>query len=587
MRTSVAVLAAALLAAVPGFTQSPAQPVPYQILFDQDSDVSQAREGPKNTLYVTVRFRVEGGQVAPEVAKQYRILIKEDGRVVGDAGVPQPKPSEDLSAVLAMDISGSMNEYQRLDKAKAAANVFFKKLPEKAECGLILFNHTMETEIPPGRDRTALKDKVGNAKASGGTAYLDATARGIDLWLSGSKSKGRAVVVMTDGVDLNSRATLPEVINKARAAGVKVYTIGIGEPGKNDPVTTVLALDRSGSMLEPADDKDQILKIDALKEAAKRFIDIMRVKARATLLDFSDQVRSPEPFSGDKARLRQELEARISQKTASGETAFLDAAYTAVATLVAENPPGKKAVVVLTDGVDNSSRRRKEEVIARAKEAGIKIHMLGLGRPKEKDRPSELDETTMKAIADGTGGKYYRAGNQKKLLELFENLSIQLHDEGIDEDSLKELAAKTGGQYYPVKDADKLEFILGEVSKSVLQQSYTIKFPSWSQTDDGTLRKITLQLVRLADGAGDSGGATPTETVQGATGRVQVRFNPNFDVGRIAEVVSTKTGQTVVHGVIPAEMDFLVYLGMLGVLGVLLAVPPALRRLTRGAPGGG
>jgi VWFA-related protein len=560
MRTPVAILAAALLvAAVPVLAQ---QPVHYKLIFDPKRDVSQGEEGPDNTLYVTVRFKIEGGQVTPEIAKQYKILIKENGNRVGEVDVPQVKPSEDLSLVLAMDISYSMNELDRnkvprIKQARAAANLFFTKLPAKADCGLILFNHKREVEVPPGKDRGVLMDFVKKTEPRGGTAYLDATEAAIDLWLGQINAKGmaKAVVVMTDGVDLNSRVTLAQVIKKAKDAKVKVYTIGIGEPGKNDPVTTVLALDKSGSMKEPADDKDKILKIDALKSAAIRFTEIMRTNARATLLEFSDQVRIPDPFSPDKAKLRKDIEARISKAKAEGETAFIDAAYTAVATLAAENPAGIKAVVVLTDGVDNSSRRRKEEVIARAREAGIKIYMLGLGRP------GELDEATMKAIAEGTGGKYYHAGNQEKLMELFESLSIQLHDEGVNEDDLKQLAHQTGGQYYAAKDASKLQFILEEVSQSVLKNE-AIKFKSLFQTRDGTLRSVTLDLVRLVGGAGGGSGA------------------PRF------EVVQTAEAQTQVRGVVIPEMNYLLYLGMLGVLGVLLSLPPALRRLTRGANGG-
>jgi VWFA-related protein len=563
MRTSVAVLAAALLAAaVPLLAQQPGQnPAHYRIIFDPAGDVSWGREPPKNILYVTVRFKIEGGQVTPEVARQYKILVKENGNRVGEVDVPQVKPSEDLSLVLAMDISGSMNELdrnkvRRIQQARDAANVFFTKLPAKADCGLILFNHKREVEVPPGKDRGVLMDFVKKTEPRGGTAYLDAAEAAVDLWLGPIQSKNlaKAVVVMTDGVDLNSRTTLARVIKKAQDAKVKVYTIGIGEPGKNDPVTTVLALDKSGSMKEPADDKDKILKIDALKAAAIRFTEIMRTNARATLLEFSDQVRIPDPFSGDKGKLRKDLETRISKAKAEGETAFLDAAYTAVATLVAENPKGIKAVVVLTDGVDNSSRRRKEEVIARAKEAGIKIYMLGLGRP------GELDEATMKAIADGTGGKYYHAGNEEKLMELFESLSFRLHDEGVNEDELKQLAHQTGGQYYPAKDASKLQFILEQVSQSVLKNEM-IKFPSLFQADDGTVRNITLDLVRLSGGTGNGA--------------------PRF------EVVQREEALTQVRGVVVPEMHYLVYLGMLGVLGVLLALPPALRRLTRGANGGG
>ena len=66
----------------------------------------------------------------------------------------------------------------------------------------------------------------------------------------------RAVVLMTDGVDLNSKRTQKQVIERAKASHVPIYTIGIGEPGKNEPVTTVLVLDHSGSMAAKASDAD-------------------------------------------------------------------------------------------------------------------------------------------------------------------------------------------------------------------------------------------------------------------------------------------------------------------------------------------
>src|SRR5205823_3149816 len=98
-------------------------------------------------------------------------------------------------------------------------------------------NHKREVEVPPLKDRGVLMDFVKKTEPRGGTAYLDAAEAAIDLWLGPMKSKNvaKAVVVMTDGLDLNSRAKLADVIKKAKDAKVKVYTIGIGEPGKNDP----------------------------------------------------------------------------------------------------------------------------------------------------------------------------------------------------------------------------------------------------------------------------------------------------------------------------------------------------------------
>ncbi|MCC6417580.1 MAG: VWA domain-containing protein [Gemmataceae bacterium] len=542
MRALLAALAGALaLAAVPGLAQPPAK-VMYKLSFDPERHVTRevTNKDGKDVISVSVRFTLtQLGEASGAALKDYRILIKEEGRLVEEVAVPVPSVSDDLSVVLAMDVSGSMKDFGRIGQARAAANVFFTRLPPRADCGLILFDHEFKVIVPPTRDRALLHKHCQTTPPSGGTAYLDAAAHAVDM-LRTVQSHGKAVVVMTDGVDLNSRHSLQQVIRQARNAGVHVFTVGIGEPGKNDPVTTVLALDRSGSMLEPADAKDKKLKIDALKAAAARFVKIMRTKARSSVLEFSDEVMAPGPFTGDKDGLIKVIGAL----KAEGETAFLDAAYSAVAALEAEQPPGKRAVVVLTDGIDNSSRRRKEEVIRRAKEAKVPLHMLGLGRP------GELDEATMKEIAKATGGEYYHAVNEKALLQIFENLSIKLHDDGIDEESLKALASQTGGKYFAAKDIDRLEFILGEVSRTVQPKDYAITYPSPRQRADGTLRPITLELVRRG------------EVIESAAGSIQVRR------------------------VVVAEINYLVYLTLLGVLGLLLALPPMLRRLTRPTGGG-
>src|SRR5205823_2550019 len=160
------------------------------------------------------------------------------------------------------------------------------------DVGLILFDHEIKVAEPPVRDpamqaahRARLQQIIKEAKPQGGTAYLDATIKAVEM-LRGIPGR-RAVMLMTDGADTNSKRTLPEAIEAAQAAELPVYTLGIGEPGKNDPVTTVLVLDRSGSMRDKADEKDDLKKIDALKRAATRFVALMRHNAKTTLLPFS------------------------------------------------------------------------------------------------------------------------------------------------------------------------------------------------------------------------------------------------------------------------------------------------------------
>src|SRR5207237_4377673 len=117
------------------------------------------------------------------------------------------------------------------------------------------------------------------------------------------------------------------------------------------------------------------------------------------------------------------------------------------------------------------------------------LHLLGLGRA------DELDEDVMKRMAEQTGGTYHHAANQQKLFETFEELSIQLHDDGIDEKSLRHLAEETGGRYIPAHDVSQLEFGFVSLAEE-LQETYTVTFPSRRASHDGTARGIEIRLWR-------------------------------------------------------------------------------------------
>jgi VWFA-related protein len=302
-------------------------------------------------------------------------------------------------------------------------------------------------------------------------------------------------------------------------------------------------LDHSGSMLAPAADNDSKPKIKALHEAAARFADLMRPNARTSLLPFSDRSEPPTPFTSDKSMIKK----RMRELTASGETALFDAVCDALDTLQADGEDtrklgksaGKRALVVLTDGIDNKSRRREEDVVRMAKDAKVPLYMLGLGRA------GELDEQRMQRMAKLTGGQYYAARNQQRLFEIFENLSIELHDDGIDEASLRQLANETGGKYYLARNVEDLQLRFQEVAAE-LDTTYIATFASRRPQHDGTARGIDIVVER--------GG-------QALSARVREVYD--------------------VHGVVVAEMHPSVYLGVLAVLGGLLIVPVGLRRLHR------
>ncbi len=492
-------------------------------------------------LFVTVQFRIlrGDGQLADNVRKEH-IVVEEDGRRVTELEIHRPDSLDPLTAFLALDISGSMAQGGKMEQARQAARLFLDRLHARTDCGLLFFDHVIRPPIPPVGDpnrieahRQKLREFIGRVRPTGGTAYLDATAEAVEQL---RQTRGRrAVVVMTDGVDLNSQNTLGAVIKKAQTAEVSVYTVGVGEAGRLEPVTTVLVLDCSGSMNERTNRKEPMSKLNAMKLAAARFVQLMRPGAKTTLLPFSGRPQAPGPFSEDKPALVQ----AIASLRATGSTALYDAANAAVETLLTANPRGKKAIILLTDGKDTDSRSSETAAARLARQAGIPLHVLGFGSGQE------LNEDVLRYLAEETGGAYHHAQTSADLNNIFERLSIQLHDDGIDQESLRELADQTGGKFLHARDVADLNRFFGDLAVE-LQTTYTVTFPSRRPTHDGTSRGIDISVVR--DG-------------------VRVSDVASFDYN--------------VHGVVVPEMDHGVYLALLAVVGVLLAAPAWVRRLHR------
>ncbi len=539
MRRLLVCLAFAMFLVVPVLAQ-PDTKAPYKIDFNPNDVEVHSKDG-KEGYYVSVRFGVALQKNTDNANEgDWQIIIEENGKKAAVVPLPEIKTvTADLSVVMAIDTSGSMKEHKRMTMARDAAKTFLGNLPKQADCGLVLFDHEVREKIEPILDRERIYQRILDTAPRGGTAYRDA-ALGALAMLSTVHGRDRVLVLMTDGADVNSTHSLEQVIDEAKRQHVRIYTIGIGEPGKFEQVSTALVLDHSGSMALPADDSDLATpKMAGLHAAGAAFIDMMSEETgRVSLIPFGTRVDAPRAFSNNKAKLKEHIAAL----KPSGETALFDAVYTGIAALEADGAKGKRAVVAMTDGIDNSSRRRVEEVIERAKEADIKLYLLGFGRH------NEIDHATMQRMATETGGEYFHAKNKDKLLEIFEALSIKLHDDGIDEISLRKIAEATGGKYFPAKEASKLRLILTEVGKTMQREVREVEFPSLNQRGVGDVRHITLRLLRT--GSTDTGG---TDNIVGK-------------------------GEYHVHGLIVAEMHPLVYIMLLAVLCGLIALPAALRR---------
>src|SRR5262249_58260086 len=150
-------------------------------------------------------------------------------------------------------------------------------------------------------DKSELRALVAASSPKGSTAYFDAVHEAIQLLAADKEKRERAIVLMTDGRDVNSMRTLNDIIKEARDKKIQVFTLGLGEPGRNEAVRTLLVLDRSGSMREGN-------KFICVKRAASRFVEMMPPEASETAIIAFDHYipkLNPDPPIRDNQKLLQ------------------------------------------------------------------------------------------------------------------------------------------------------------------------------------------------------------------------------------------------------------------------------------------
>lgn len=179
--------------------------------------------------------------VTDEKGRHVRGLRKEDFSVF-DEGERQEIETFDaadspLAAILLVDNSESMVTKQ--DEARRAAHAFIDALKPEDEIGLYAFNSSIVTAIEPTRRRAPLHTALDEARPSGATALYDAAAAAIRRLKSIKKRK--AIVLFTDGEDNQSRLSVDQVIDMARASEVSIFSIA---QGRDEATTLREFLDR-------------------------------------------------------------------------------------------------------------------------------------------------------------------------------------------------------------------------------------------------------------------------------------------------------------------------------------------------------
>jgi Ca-activated chloride channel family protein len=196
-------------------------------------------------------------------------------------------------------------------------------------------------------------------------------------------------------------------------------------------IDIVMAIDVSASMLA----KDlKPNRLEALKNVAADFIK-GRPNDRIGLVEYAGESYTKTPITSDKSIVLQSLRDIKYNTVITGGTAIGMGLATAV-NRIKDSKAKSKIIILLTDGVNNAGFIDPQTASELAVEYGIKTYTIGLGTNGMALSPIairngvfqygkaqvEIDEELLKQIAEVTGGKYFRANNNRKLKEIYKEI---------------------------------------------------------------------------------------------------------------------------------------------------------------------
>ena len=133
-------------------------------------------------------------------------------------------PADQLDVALVIDTSGSMAGAP-LAAAKAAARTLLAQLPPTVPAAVVGFGATPVLASARSTDRTAQAASVDALQARGETALYDAVQMGVRQLSAGSDTARRSLVLLSDGRDTGSRASLEATVSALAGAHVTVFAV--------------------------------------------------------------------------------------------------------------------------------------------------------------------------------------------------------------------------------------------------------------------------------------------------------------------------------------------------------------------------
>lgn len=348
-------------------------------------------------------------------------------------------------------------QIREIDKTAKVARVrALVSVPRKAELDRVevfLGEQPVESrsdiELDPVRHEAEIEVSLATA-ASGANDYVKVVAHladgrqleDVELLQAGAFSEELDVQLIQLQVLVTDKAGNP--VTDLTAEDFEVRDGGVERqverlyPSRDLALVLGMAIDSSGSMgpIWPQ-----------TREAAQRFLEgTLATRDRAFLVDFDTQLRLLQSLTGDKAV----LERSLGRLYPEGGTALYDSILFSL--LQFEHEPGRRALIVFTDGFDSESRADPQRAIEFGKQLGVPVYVIAMdqrggrvggpggpppGAPGRSTGsfgagPGSVERqlrNNLRLITDPTGGRLFQVSSVEQIERVFEQIQLELRSQ--------------------------------------------------------------------------------------------------------------------------------------------------------------
>src|SRR5579872_3281824 len=209
------------------------------------------------------------------------------------------------------------------------------------------------------------------------------------------------------------------------------------------PLSVGLVFDTSGSMGR---------KLQKSRQAVAQFFKTANPEDEFFLIEFNDRPQMVVPFTTST----EEIQNQLTFTQSKGRTALLDGIYMAMSQMKKAHNP-RKAILIISDGGDNSSRYTETEIKNAVREADVQVYAIGIFEPM-----SSRSRTTEEMAGPGL---------------------------------LSEIAEQTGGRHFPVDNLSELPDVAAKIGVE-LRNQYVLYYIPKNQDRDGKYRHVNVKLVQ-------------------------------------------------------------------------------------------